>query len=182
MLSEESSSTNTQWYCEVCHVCWQASVTGREILLLTKRKEKNNHSPLCILEKQKNPSQAPYWAFGFSIFLIQESYKSSVAPHLLISVLQNPSQHNAPGSQQMIKVDIQDKMHFISLPHRSYLGVLEEYEPYRRAKVMLWSNGGWGAASWTSASLLNTFAGTRLKRILREPTLRWSSRPDSPLT
>ena len=155
---------------------------GKGNFAINKKKREEQPQPLVHFRETENPSQAPYWAFGFSIFLIQESYKSSGAPHLLISVLQNPSQHSAPGSQQMIKVDIQDKMHFISLPHRSYLGFLEEYEPYRRAKVMLWSNGGWGAASWTSASLLNTFAGTRLKRILREPTLWRSSRPDSPLT
>lgn len=102
-------------------------MTGREILLLTERKKSNNHSPFCILEEQRNSSQGRLEMhliepLVFSIFLIKESYKSSGAHHLLITVLQNPSQHSAPGNQQMIKVDMQDKMHFISLPYRSYLG------------------------------------------------------------
>ena len=88
MLSEESPSINIQRYHEICHVCCQASVTGREILLLTKRKESNNHSPFCILEKQQNSSQGRLEMhliepLVFSIFLIEESYKSSSAHNLL---------------------------------------------------------------------------------------------------
>ena len=113
--------------------------------------------------------QAPYWAFGFSIFLIPESYKSSGAHHLLISVLQSPSQHSVPGSQQTIRVDIQDKMHFMSLPHRNYLGF------FRRVCTLQTRQGYAVIKRWIRGSLLNTCKST--KHICRD---KIKTHPESP--